>query len=220
MRTTTFLAIGLCGLGLALSGCRGMKSEKPPIHPNLNMDFNERLQEQAANPFFADNAAMRQPVAGTVARGYLRTVENAPFYYGRSADGGYVQTIPVAMTDDFLARGEKMYNIYCTPCHGIAGDGAGIIMRGKGGQGYGYAPAPSYHTERLRQIEDGYLYDVITNGVRNMASYAHQVNPSDRWAIVSYVRALQLSQAADETDVPTAERDRLRTSNPNVNLAP
>ena len=219
MRPTTFLAIGLCSLGLALSGCRGMKSEKPPIHPNLNMDFNERFEEQEANPFFADNAAMRQPVAGTVARGYLRTTENAPFYYGRSADGGYVQTIPVAMTDDFMARGETMYNVYCTPCHGIAGDGNGIIQTGKGGQGYGYARIPSYHDDRLRQIEDGYIYDVITNGVRNMSSYAHQINASDRWAIVSYVRALQLSQAAPEGDVPQAERERLQTYNPNVNLS-
>jgi mono/diheme cytochrome c family protein len=220
MRTTTFLAIGLCGLGLALSGCRGMKSEKPPIHPNLNMDFNERFEEQEANPFFADNAAMRQPVAGTVARGQLRTTENAPFYYGRSADGNYVQTIPVALTDDFLGRGETIYNVYCTPCHGIAGDGQGIIMTGKGGNGYGYTQAPSYHTDRLRDASDGYIYDVIANGVRNMAGYAHQIEPQDRWAVVSYVRALQLSQAAAETDVPSAELERLRSANPNVNLAP
>ena len=184
------------------------------------MDFNERFEEQEANPFFADNAAMRQPVAGTVARGFLRTTENAPYYYGRSADGGYVQTIPVAMTDEFMARGEKMYTIYCTPCHGIAGDGAGIIAKGKGGNGYGFAAIPSYHTPRLREIEDGYLYDVITNGVRNMSSYAHQINASDRWAIVSYVRALQLSQAAPAGDVPQAERERLQTYNPNVNLVP
>ena len=112
---------------VALGGCRGMKSEKPPIHPNLNMDFVQRFEAQEANPLFEDGAAMRTPVAGTVARGQLKTTDNAPFEYGRTADGAYVADIPVPVTADLLERGQERYNIYCTVCHGYAGDGRGIV---------------------------------------------------------------------------------------------
>ena len=199
----------------ALSGCRGMKSEAPPIHPNLNMDYVQRFEAQEANPMFADDAAMRQPVAGTVARGNLRTTDNAPFYYGRTAGGELVPSIPVDVTPALVARGQERYEIFCSVCHGLAGDGKGIIMTGNNGQGYGYVPAPSYHTETLRARPDGYIYDVILNGVNNMPSYGHELPPADRWAVVAYVRALQLSQAAPEAAVPEAERERLATYNPN-----
>ena len=217
-RPTTFLLLAAVLLGsVVLSGCRGWRSEKTPIHPNLNMDFTQRFEEQEANPFFADGAAMRQPVEGTIARGYLRTSDNAPYYYGLTQDGSFVETSPLAINAEVLERGQERYNVYCTPCHGQAGDGAGIIMKGNGGQGYGYTPAPTYHDARLRGIEDGYLYSVITNGVRSMAGYAHQISPADRWAIVSYIRALQLSQYASAEDVPVPVRERLATYNPNVN---
>lgn len=202
----------------ALSGCRGMTSEAPPIHPNLNMDFVERFEAQEPNGLFADRAAMRQPVAGTVPRGGLRTTANAPFYYGRTAEGGYVEEIPFEVTASVLGRGQERYNIYCTPCHGIAGDGRGIVAVGNGGLGYGFQ-VPSYHTEGLRAREDGYIYDVIQNGINTMPSYGHQINPADRWAIVAYVRALQRSQAAGAADLPETERERLATQNPNVTLS-
>ncbi len=213
MRQTLLLA-----LVIGLVGCRGMHSESPPIHPNLNMDFQESFEPQEANPFFADDAAMRPPVPGTVKRTGLRTTENAPFFLGRTATGGYVPTIPMEVTPAVLARGQQRFNIYCTPCHGYAGDGKGIIMVGNGGQGYGYVPAPSYHTDALRAREDGYFFDVITNGVRSMPSYAHQISVPDRWAIVSYIRALQRSQNAGAGDVPEPIRDQLETYNPNVNV--
>jgi mono/diheme cytochrome c family protein len=201
---------------LGLAGCRGMTSDAPPIHPNLNMDFQEKFEEQEANPFFADGAAMRPPVPGTVARGRLRTTANAPFQLGRTAGGSYVGRIPVPVTLALLQRGQERYAIFCSPCHGIAGDGKGIVMVGNGGQGYGYTPAPSYHSDYLRGVEDGYVYEVITNGVRSMPSYAHEMPPADRWAIVAYVRALQRSQAASSADVPEPERQRLATENPNL----
>ncbi|HEX9952679.1 MAG TPA: cytochrome c [Rubricoccaceae bacterium] len=199
----------------ALPGCRGMKSGKPPIHPNLNMDFQQRLEAQEPNAFFADNAAQREPVAGTVRRGWLRTTANAPFHYGRDASGAYVDEIPVEVTGALLARGQNRYGIYCTPCHGLAGDGRGIVAVGNGGQGYGFA-VPSYHTEGLKARPDGYVYDVILNGVNTMPSYGHEMPPSDRWAVVAYVRALQRSQDAAPADVPATERERLATYNPNV----
>ena len=203
---------------VALTGCRGMKSDEPPIHPNLNMDHQQKFQEQEANPFFADDAAMRLPVAGTVARGHLRTTQNADVLLGRTAAGDFVAEVPVPVTAALLERGQERYNIYCSVCHGVAGDGRGVIMVGNGGQGYGFTPAPSYHSDFLRTVPDGYVFDVITNGVRSMPSYAHEVSPADRWAIVAYVRALQRSQDAAPEDVPVPERERLQTANPNVNV--
>jgi len=205
----------LAALAAVLGGCHGMTSKNPPIHPNLNMDFVQRFEAQEANPFFADDAAMRQPVAGTVARGNLRTSENAPFYYGRTAGGGYVDRIPVEVTAALVARGQDRFNIYCTPCHGFAGDGRGVVAVGNNGVGYGFN-VPSYHTDALRARPDGYIYDVIQNGVNTMPSYGHEMAPEDRWAVVAYVRALQKSQQATSADVPAAERERLSSANPNV----
>ena len=212
------LLVALAG-ALGLSGCRGMRSDEPPVHPNLNMDFTERFEEQEANPFFADDAAMRPVVPGTVKRGNLRTSENTAFFQGRSEGGAYVPTIPVRLTPALLERGQERYNIFCSMCHGYSGDGRGIIMVGNGGQGYGYTPAPTYHSDYLRTVEDGYLYEVITNGVRNMPSYAHEMPPVDRWAIVAYMRALQRSQNASAADLPQPELDRLQTYNDNVTIA-
>lgn len=208
----------LTALLVAFTGCRGTLSDDVPIHPNLNMDFQEKFEPQEANPFFADDAAMRPPVPGTVKRTGLRTTENAPYFLGRSADGAYVPSIPMEVTPAVLARGQERYNIFCTPCHGYSGDGLGIIMVGNGGQGYGYTPAPSYHTASLRARADGYIYDAIANGIRSMPSYAHSISVPDRWAIVAYIRALQRAQNASAEDVPDQIRAQLETANPNITV--
>ncbi len=215
--TTRLSLLALAVLAVAVGGCRGMTSEAPPIHPNLNMDYTQRFEAQEPNPLFADEAAMRQPVAGTIARGGLRTAGNAPFYYGRTAGGEYVEEIPIEVTGSLVERGQDRYNIYCTPCHGVAGDGRGIVAVGNGGTGYGFA-VPSYHTDALRARPDGYIYDVIQNGVNTMPSYGHEIAAADRWAIVAYVRALERSQAAGGADVPQTERDRLENANANVRI--
>lgn len=183
---------------LLLVGCRGTQSDAPPIHPNLNMDFQERFDPQAYNPLFENKAATRKPPTGTVARGLLR--DSSELYQGRRPDGEYVERIPVAVNRKVLERGQKKYNTFCTPCHGKSGKGNGVIMRGD----YGYTPASSYHIDRLRRATDGYLYDVIANGVRNMPSYAQQIPVRDRWAIVAYVRALQRSQNAKAENLPAS----------------
>lgn len=188
--------IFLAAMTVMLASCRGTQSEAPPIHLNLNMDNQERFDPQEANPFFEDNRSMRPLVPGTVARGTLR--EDEAFFEGRTPGGGFVDRMPLPTTREVLARGQERYNIYCGVCHGDAGDGQGIISTG----GYGFTPATSYHDERLRQVPDGYLYDVIANGVRTMPPYGHQVPPADRWAIVAYIRALQRSQYASAEDVP------------------
>ena len=189
----------LLGIALLLGGCRGSLKEDPPIHINPNMDAMERFEAQEANPFFEDGRAMRPPVPGTVARGMLR--EDVAFHTGRNADGGYVQVMPVEYTVEFANRGRERYDIYCSVCHGVAGDGQGIVMTG----GYGFVPI-GFHNDRLRTIEDGYLYEVITQGVRSMPAYAQQIPIADRWAIVAYVRALQRSQNADRDDIPADEQ--------------
>ncbi len=205
LRTLRTLSIlGLVAGAVLLAGCRGMQSEREPIHPNLNMDFQQKFQAQEANPFFADGAAMRKPVSGTVARGMLK--DDTRFFQGRTESGDYVGEIPMAVTRELLERGQERYNIYCSVCHGKSGNGKGVIMIGNDGQGYGYTPATSYHSERIRGVSDGYLYDVVTNGVRNMPGYAQQIAVADRWAIVSYVRALQRSQNAREEDLPPSIR--------------
>lgn len=211
----TRLSLLALTLAVGLGGCRGMTSDKPPIHPNLNMDYVQRFEAQEPNQLFADGAAMRQPVAGTVARGQLRTAANAPFYYGRTASGALVEEIPIEVTPALVARGQNRFNIYCTPCHGQAGDGRGIVAVGNGGTGYGFQ-VPSYHTDALRAQPDGYIYDVIQNGINTMPSYGHEILASDRWAIVAYVRALQRSQEATPADVPETDRARLEVANPNV----
>ncbi len=182
-------------VGLLLAGCRGTISNQPPVHINPNMDMQPRFEAQEANAFFEDGRAMRPPVPGTVARGFLR--EDTRFYEGREADGSYVATNPVPVTREVMLRGRARFNVYCAPCHGLAGDGQGPVATG----GYGIIQV-SYHNDRLRSIEDGYLFDVITNGIRSMPSYAAQIPVADRWAIIAYLRALQRSQHAGAEDVP------------------
>ena len=188
---------------MLLAGCRGRQSEAPPIHPHLGMDFQEKFQAQTYNPLFEDNASMRTPPTGTVARGQRRA--DSEVFEGRTDDGDYVEEIPVAVNRAVLERGQDRYNVYCAPCHGKSGDGNGIIMAGD----YGYTPASSYHIDRLRQASDGYLYDVIANGVRNMPAYAQQIPVRDRWAIVAYIRALQRSQNARPETLPESVVTRL-----------
>ena len=185
---------------LVLASCRGTESAKPPIHLNRNMDHQQRFDPHEANAFFVDGRSMRPPVPGTVARGLLR--DDVRFHEGRNPDGSFVTEMPVPLTMELLERGRERYDIFCAPCHGGAGDGQGLITTG----GYGYTPAPTVHSDRLREMADGYLYDVIANGMNTMPSYAHQIPTADRWAIVSYVRALQRSQHADASDVPTDVR--------------
>jgi len=185
------------------SGCvRGIPSGKPAIHLNPNMDNQQKFNEQSANPFFADGASMRQPVAGTVARGHLDTDD----IYWRGVDpttGKPVVKSPVKINEASLKRGQERYDVYCSVCHGRAGDGQGIMLK------KGYVPPPSFHSDLIRSYPDGQIFNVISNGVRNMPAYGPQIPVEDRWLIVNYLRTLQRSQMATVADVPTEERGRL-----------
>ncbi|MFQ6610986.1 MAG: c-type cytochrome [Fidelibacterota bacterium] len=176
-------------------GCQEQPFEKPPIHLNPNMDTQNRYNPQSSSEFFADGMSMRMPVPGTVAVDDLRNDDE--YFYGTDDEGNFITTIPLPITTELLYRGQERFDIFCSPCHSRIGDGNGIIMQ------YKYPiPPPSFHTDKVRQMSDGYIFSVISNGVRNMPSYKHQIPVQDRWAIVSYVRALQLSRNARESDIP------------------
>jgi mono/diheme cytochrome c family protein len=197
------LVLSLVMIAILLGpGCRGVPSKNPPVHIERDMFNQPRYNPQAESRFFPDSATMRPMVPGTVGYGELR--DDSAYYFGRDGKGGFVKTSPVQITLENLKRGGERFDIYCSPCHGRVGDGQGIVVQ------HGYLPPPSYHADRIRSFPDGRIFDVISRGVRNMPSYANQVKVEDRWLIVSYVRALQLSQNARIKDVPEEERSRLK----------
>jgi len=151
--------------------------------------------------FFDDGRSARPIPEGTVARGHLNA--GTAFYTGKGPDGKFSETFPFPVTRDVIERGRQRFNIYCSPCHDRTGNGLGMIVR------RGYRRPPSYHIDRLRQVTNGYIYDVITNGFGAMPDYSAQVQPRDRWAIVAYVRALQLSQYAPFNDLSADQRSKL-----------
>lgn len=178
-------------------GCQGTTDIERLRQEMYNQSKYQPLEKST---FFADGRASRPWIQGTVARGQLRT--DAHLYTGK-VNGEFAATFPFEVTADVLNRGEERYNIFCAPCHGDVGDGRGMVVR------RGMKQPPSYHIDRLRNETPGYFFDVMTNGFGVMYSYASRIKPEDRWAIVAYIRALQLSQGATLEDVPAAERLRL-----------
>ena len=150
--------------------------------------------------FFKDSSSARPLVEGTVARGTLQ--DDQAFYTGKN-NGVDSDALPFALTAEVLDRGENRFNIYCTPCHGLSGQGDGMIVR------RGYRQPPSFHVDRLQQSPIGHFYDVMTNGFGAMPDYRAQISPRDRWAIAAYVRALQLSQHASAAELSAEERTKL-----------
>jgi mono/diheme cytochrome c family protein len=151
--------------------------------------------------FFGDARSARPIVAGTVARGQLR--DDALLYTGK-VNNADAAMFPFAIDAAVMARGRERFDIFCAPCHGRTGQGDGMVVR------RGYRRPPSFHQDRLRDAPPGHFFDVVTNGFGAMPDYATQIATEDRWAIVAYVRALQLSEHATLADVPADQRGKLQ----------
>ena len=177
-------------LAASAAGCR------------VDMHVQPKLKPDAASAFFEDGRANRPEIPDTVARGHLRTDEL--LYTGR-VKGVAADQFPFPVTAEVLKRGRERYNIYCSPCHDYTGSGQGIIVQ------RGFPPPPSYHLDRLRQAPAGHFFEVMTEGFGAMYSYAGRITPEDRWAIVAYIRALQLSQHATIGDVPAGAPQQLES---------
>jgi len=184
LRLNKFSSLGFMGL-LVLVGCRQDMHDQP------------RFKPLAMSDFYPDMRSSRPPVEGTVARGQLH--DDTYFYTGKvGKDPGDYMPFPV--TKEVLGRGQERFNIYCAPCHSRLGDGNGIVVQ------RGFRAPPSYHTDRLRKAPLGYFFEVMTYGYGAMPEYAPQIPARDRWCIVAYIRALQLSQSATNSDAPSGQQ--------------
>ena len=189
MKTRILPAIAAAALLLVAAGCRQDMHDGP---------YYERLEKSA---FFEDGRASRPPVDGAVARGELRADDHLWTGY---VDGEPAATFPFAVDREVVMRGRERFEIYCAPCHGKLGDGNGTIVQ------RGFQHPPTYHQARLRTAPPGHFYNVIANGFGRMYSFNDRIQVRDRWAIVAYIRALQLSQGVSADELPQAMAAELR----------
>jgi len=202
LRFRNRFVIGILLFGVCLIGgaCRRDMQDQP------------RMKPYRSSSFFADGLSSRQPVQGTIPRGYLRS--DAVLFTGKKEKSAQptpspananknpyaddTDTFPFPITEEIVQRGRERYEIFCVVCHGLTGDGDGMVVR------RGFRRAANFHDDRLRQAPVGHFFDAITNGWGAMPPYAPQIPVQDRWAIIAYVRALQLSQqkAAPPASVP------------------
>jgi mono/diheme cytochrome c family protein len=195
----------VASLASPLAGCRGQKSEKPPLYVFPEMDWQSKIQGQEEFAFWTDGRGNRPPVPGTVARGQLH--DDDAFHLGKVGEL-FVRKAPIAVDEAVLARGEERFAIYCTPCHDQTGMGRGIVVR------RGFPQAADLTGERVRGLADGEIFQVISKGVRTMPGHAYQIPPQDRWAIVAWVRVLGRAGHATIDDVPSDLRGAIREATP------
>ena len=198
-RGTALLAGALALTLLCAAGCR--------------RDMYDQPKYDAYDPstFFKDGSSSRQQVEGTVARGDL---ESDSLYYTGKMDGKDAAILPFAVDREVLELGRERFLIYCSPCHGRAGDGRGMIVR------RGFSLVPTFHSEYLRKKPVGHIFNVITHGYGAMYSYAARIPVRDRWAITAYIRVLQYSREASADDLTPAERDELAHPKPDETMKP
>jgi mono/diheme cytochrome c family protein len=184
LRALPFL---LCGV-ILLAGCRQKMADQPRYDPLESSDF------------FEDGMAARPRIPGTVARGELTA---DPFFDTGKINGELADGFPMPVTQALVDRGHERFDIYCSQCHGRLGDGNGMIPS------RGFRRPPSFHTETLRAARSGHFFDVMTNGFGSMPPYKTMVPPADRWAIIAYIRALQLSQNVPAAELSAGDRAQL-----------
>lgn len=188
-----FRLLALSLVFIAATGCS----------PNLTlqkMGTQPRYAPLAPSDLFPDGQSARPPVPGAIARGHT---QDDPLLFTGKVGNQDAAVFPFPITREVLSRGQDRFNIYCAPCHGQTGEGNGIVVQ------RGFSPPPSFHQDRLRNAPVGHFFDVMTNGFGAMPSYASQIPVADRWAIIAYIRALQLSQHAPIDDVPPDQRNNL-----------
>ncbi|HYP17700.1 MAG TPA: cytochrome c [Opitutus sp.] len=203
MRNVYLVTAFVVVLTVSILGFRGTNFTRPPmdVFPEWafpGMKYQPKYKPQRESAFFADGRTDRPVPAHTVSREPLRNDD--ALFAGRGANGEFIRGFPTGITVDqaFMARGHHQYQIYCAPCHGALGDGNGITKQ------YGMGATPTYHDDRLRQVPEGEIYNVITHGKGNMLPYADKLAPDDRWAVVLYVRALQRAQMGTVAEVTDA----------------
>jgi mono/diheme cytochrome c family protein len=205
VNSRSLLAIAIA-LPATLSACRGQPSGDPPFHLVPDMDDQPKFKAQSENEFFADRRAMRPLVDGTIAQGQLHDDDVA--WTGKGPDGAFLARAPLTVDEAVLARGEQRFNIFCAPCHDKTGAGQGTVIK------RGYPLPVNLASEHTRGLPDGEIFDIVSNGVRNMPSYRTQIPVADRWAIVTWVRVLQKSQAAKADDVPADKKGAIEPASP------
>lgn len=163
-----------------ICGCRGYTSTEPPMHVNPNMDIQEKGKAYKHSDFFADGQYMRPRIAGTIARGEFKAQNNNQDLVGLPKD--------LVIDEAFMKRGQQLFNRTCAACHGMIGDGDGLVGRRL------MVKPTSLHSEYMYGLTPEHYFQVIQNGIRTMQPYGYMINEHDTWAIVTYVRALQMSQ--------------------------
>ena len=212
----SFALIGaaLGGAVVGIAGLRGEISRKPPLEIFADMNRQPKLRPQRPDDFFPNGVSSQLPPPGTVARsqpietvdGAVYAYEDAPFNTGKvSGTTNFVETNPLPVTGALLARGQDRFDIYCSPCHGRLGDGNGITKK------IGDMPAvANLHDERIVAMADGEIFNTITHGKNTMGAYGPLVPTQDRWAIVAYLRALQLSWLGSTNDLSAEQQASLK----------
>lgn len=207
---------------LAFAGFRGSKSPVPPIEIFRDMDHQPKYQPQHESGFFADGSAARKPVIGTVPVGYnvpgaflqasarngsfkSAGFTNQPDYFNTGTMGdSFGDGIPAEVTEQFVKRGQERFNINCSVCHGKAGTGNGIVGS------YGLGAIANLQLDLYKTMPDGQIFYTITHGIRSMGAYGPNIAVEDRWAIVSYIRALQRTQAGKLADLTPEQQKTLQ----------
>jgi mono/diheme cytochrome c family protein len=202
IRITLILFAALVAATVAVMGLRGQTGTRPPLWIFPDMQEQPKYKPQAQSQFFADGRVQRPPVAGSVPWGRAANARDESVL-ATSQQLFALDRSPMQVDRALLSRGQLLYGTYCAVCHGGTGSGNGMTTQ------YGMNNPPSYHIDRLRYASDGYLFQVITEGKNTMGPYGDRVHRDDRWAIVAYVRALQLSQMGTIDDVPEALRGEL-----------
>jgi mono/diheme cytochrome c family protein len=205
------IAVGLSIVPFALfAKARASKMEEGRRHLVWDMDFTPSYKAQSFNPLFEDGRSMRKPPLGTVSQGHLNADDH--LHLGKLPGGTWATTLPkgVEPTAETMALGKVKFETYCTPCHGYAGEGNGMVHLRATSLKQGWVPPTNLLEERLVYQPAGQIFNTIKNGIRNMPGYASQIDAEERWAVILYLRALQESRRTSASKLTAEERGQLK----------